>query len=140
MKKVWLILMLMSMLLAACAPEQASLTGSWMLTAYGPENATIPAVADTQAGLTFNEDGSVTGNSGCNGLGGTYEVEGDQITFSPFVSTLMACEDPIMSQEGAMHQVLTGTASYAIDGSTLTISNNGMVLVFTSASNSYPYP
>ncbi|HJS19969.1 MAG TPA: META domain-containing protein [Anaerolineales bacterium] len=138
MKKVWPILMLLGSLLAACAPQQASLTGSWTLTAYGPQSSTIPAVADSQAGLTFNEDGSVTGNSGCNGLGGTYEVDGDQITFSPFVSTLMACDDPIMSQEGAMHQVLNGTVSYAIDGDVLTLTNDSMVLVFTSASNPYP--
>jgi heat shock protein HslJ len=73
----------------------------------------------------------VTGNAGCNGLGGTYTVEGDQVTFSEVTSTLMACDDPRMAQEDAVHQVLTDTATFKIEGNTLTLTNNDMVLVLT---------
>jgi heat shock protein HslJ len=97
----------------------------------GPTGVQIHAVDDAEAGLTFNEDGTVTGNSGCNGLGGTYTVEGDQVTFSEVVSTLMACDDPRMEQEDAFQQVLTDTASYKVEGNTLTLTNNNMVLVLT---------
>lgn len=107
----------------------ASLIGAWKLTAYGPAGAPTPAVEGVEAGLTFNEDGTVSGTSGCNGLGGDYTVEGDRITFGEFVSTLMACDAPIMEQEEAAHQVMTGTATYKIEGDTLTITNNDMVLV-----------
>jgi putative lipoprotein len=91
----------------------------------------VPAVEDTEAGITFNEDGTVAGNSGCNGFGGNYTVEGDQVAFSEIVSTLIACEEPIMSQEEAVFKVLTDTASYAIEGNTLTLTNNEMTLVLT---------
>jgi heat shock protein HslJ len=101
------------------------------LVSYGSAAAPTPAVPDTEAGLTFNEDGTVTGNSGCNGLGGDYTVEGDQITFGQIVSTLIACDDPRMAQEDAVHKVLTETARYKIEGSTLTLTNNDMVLVLT---------
>jgi putative lipoprotein len=78
----------------------------------------------------------VTGSSGCNGFGGKYIVEGDQITFSEIVSTLMACDDARMAQEAAVLAVLSDTATYTIDGSTLTLTNNDVVLVF--ARGSYP--
>jgi heat shock protein HslJ len=80
-------------------------------------------------GLTFNEDGTVTGTSGCNEFGGNYTVEGDQITFSEVVSTLKLCDAPLMEQEEAMQQVMTETATYQIEGNTLTITNNDKVLV-----------
>ena len=66
----------------------ASLIDAWKLTAYGPADAPRPAVEGVDAGLTFNEDGSVTGSSGCNGLGGDYTVEGDQITFGEHAISL----------------------------------------------------
>lgn len=139
MKTYLLSLLLLSLMLSACsansgqgAPDpSASLIGAWKLTAYGPKDAPVPAVEGVDAGLTFNEDGTVSGTSGCNGLGGDYSVDGDKITFGEFVSTLMACDDPIMRQEEAAHRVMTGTASYKIEGDTLTITNNDMVLVLT---------
>ena len=134
MKRTLMILMVFVLALSACsAQESRSIVGSWELIEFGPAGSTMPAVEDSEAGLTFNEDGSVSGSTGCNGAGSEYTVDGDQIEFAPFVSTLMACEDPIMEQESTFHQVLNGTATYEIDGDTLTLSRDGMVLVFTAA-------
>jgi len=132
-KKYLLLLFVISLALSACTAQESStsLVGTWNLTAYGPPVSPIPAVADAGAQLTFNGDGTVGGNSGCNGFGGDYSVEGDQITFGQITSTLMACEDARMAQEDAVHTVLTDTATYAIEGNTLTLTNNDMVLVFT---------
>ncbi len=133
MRKVLLVLFVISLVMAACSAQDSStsLIGSWKLTAYGPAGSPTPAVEDVEAGLTFNEDGTVSGTSGCNGLGGDYTVEGDQITFGQIISTLMACDSPIMDQESAVTQVLTGTADFSIEGNTLTLTNNDMVLVLT---------
>jgi heat shock protein HslJ len=145
MKKYLLTLLLISLAISACSAQNggdssASLIGSWKLVAYGPANAPIPAVEGVEAGLTFEADGKATGTSGCNGLGGDYTVAGDQITFGEFVSTLMACDDPIMAQEGAAYKVMTGTATYKIEGDTLTITNDDMVLVFTRGALSSEEP
>lgn len=138
MKQYLLTLLILTVAGSACsgqdieqAPQEpaSSLIGAWKLTAYGPVNAPTPAVEGVDAGLTFSQDGKVSGNSGCNGLGGDYSVKGNEITFGEFVSTLMACEDPIMKQEDAAHRVLTGTATYEIEGDTLTITNKDLVLV-----------
>lgn len=108
-----------------------SLTGAWKLTSFGSADVLSAALADVEAGLTFNDDGTVTGTSGCNEFGGGYSVEGAQITFKEIVSTLKLCDSPLMGQEEAMQQVLTETATYQIDGNTLTITNNDRVLVLT---------
>lgn len=136
MKKYLLMLVVLSMALYGCSPGQASLIGTWNLTAYGPSASPTPAVPDSGAQITFSEDGTVAGNSGCNGFGGKYNVEGDQITFSEIVSTLMACDAARMAQEAAVHQVLSDTATFNIEGSTLTLTNNDMVLILTRVS--YP--
>ena len=133
MKKYLLILFILSLALSACASgsNSPSLIGSWKLTAYGPADSPVPAVEDSEASLTFNADGTLTGNGGCNGLGGEDKVNGDQIEFGPIMSTLMACvDDGRMTQEGVVTQVMTDTASYQIEGNTLTITRDGTVLVF----------
>ncbi len=141
MKRYLLILLFISLIASGCAPSQsASLVGTWRLNAYGPKETPTPAVTGAEATLTFDNKAGVTGNAGCNSLGGTYKVDGDQITFSDVVSTLMACDDSRMAQESAVTQVLSGTAKYELKDNTLTLTNNNMVLIFTSASNSYPVP
>jgi heat shock protein HslJ len=131
-KKSLLVLFILSLALSACASgsNSPSIVGTWKLTAYGPADSPTPAVADVDATLTFDADGKVGGSGGCNSLGGDYTVEGEQITFGPIISTMMACADPIMAQEGMVTQVMNESASYAIDGNTLTISRDGNILVF----------
>ncbi|HSL30952.1 MAG TPA: META domain-containing protein [Anaerolineales bacterium] len=132
MKKYLLTLFVFVLALTACSAEgsSASLVGSWRLTSYGPPDALSPAVEGSEANITFNEDGTLGGNSGCNGYGGNYTVEGSQITFNEIISTLIFCEEPLGGQEAAVYQVLTETATYEIDGNTLTLTNNDRVLVF----------
>jgi heat shock protein HslJ len=91
------------------------------------------AVPDVDASLIFGEDGTISGNVGCNSLGGEYTVDGDQITFNNLASTLMACDDVLMDQESAVLQVLSGTARFEIENETLTIVNSDMTLVFAVA-------
>ena len=148
MKKYLLPFLAVALILAACSsqntqqtaePSQStpeaspstSIIGAWKLSAYGAAGAPTPAVATEQAGVTFNTDGTVTGNSGCNGFGGNYTLEDNQVSFDQIASTLMACDDPLMAQEDAVHKVLTETAIYKIEGDTLTITNHDSVLVLT---------
>jgi len=132
MKKHLLILLIICSTVSACAAKESSrsLVGSWKLIAYGPVDSPTPAVPDVKAMLSFGADGTLTGNTGCNQIGGKYNVEGDQITFDSIVSTLIACPDLQMTQEETMLQVLTETATFKIEGNMLTITKNDMVLVF----------
>jgi len=109
---------------AACASQDhaSGLRGqSWKLVSYGPVNNPTPAVPDARTGLIFGEDSQLSGNVGCNSLGGGYKVRGNQITFEQIVSTMMACSEPLMQQEGAVFSMLAATVTFKIEGSTLTI-------------------
>jgi heat shock protein HslJ len=131
LKRKLYLLLLFVLLLSACAEQSSALQGTWKLTQYGPTDSMTPAVGDADATLTFSDDGTVTGSGGCNSLGGEYEVKSNEITFGPITSTLMGCEEPRMTQESFVTQVLTGTAQYEIADDTLTITNNDRVLVFS---------
>jgi heat shock protein HslJ len=114
----------------APASEPATLTGTWKLTSYRASDVLSSVVTNAEAFLTFNEDGTVTGTSGCNEFGGSYTVEGDQITFNEIVSTLKLCDSPLMGQEEAMQQVMAGTAAYQIvDNNILSINNGDRELI-----------
>jgi heat shock protein HslJ len=80
------------------------------------------------ATLEFREDGTLDVFSGCNDMGFTYEVVGAAITFSLVGSTRLACEGSAGALSAHVGQVLTGTATYAIEAQRLTLMNGTLGL------------
>ena len=135
MKKISLILafvIVATFTLSACMPGGTSLKGTtWELTSYGPEASPTAALPDVDATITFQDDGTVTGNLGCNSLTGEYQVSGSKVTMQ-VASTMMACEEARMTQEGSAFGVLADISEYSIKDKTLTLKGaNGEVLIFT---------
>jgi len=111
-------------ILAACSGNpSASLTGSWKLISYGSPANPAPAAPDIDTSIEFASDGTLTGNVGCNGFGGDYTVEGNNIVFGQIISTLMFCEGPVGEQEATTLAVFTESAPFIVDGDTLTITS-----------------
>jgi heat shock protein HslJ len=83
------------------------------------------AVASVLAGTTitanFGEDGTMTGNSGCNDDSGPYKVTGNQIGIGPLSSTRKACSDPagVMEQEAQYLAALENAEVFIVDGNAL---------------------
>jgi heat shock protein HslJ len=131
-------------LAAGAAPLADSLAGSsWVLTEYAVQRAApLPAVGEQPPTLVFGTDGTVSGNTGCNGFGGEYSETGDhQLTFGPIISTLRACEDPdIHAQEQLILRVLDGEVVYTHDEDTLTISAPAGMLVYAAEPGSVGMP
>ena len=135
MKKVTQFLMIVSFILAACSANDSNATpapngnvssspaGTWELISYGSPANPTPAAPDIETSIEFTADGTLTGNVGCNGFGGDYQVEGDKIVFGQIVSTLMFCEGPSGEQEAITLTVFTESAPFVIDGNTLTITS-----------------
>jgi len=74
--------------------DQRVLTGiDWRLASLGPAGAETGVVAGTTVTLRFGEDDRASGSTGCNSFSGTYQVRGDNISFSRLVSTRRACLD-----------------------------------------------
>ena len=83
----------------------------WTLTTLAGES-----VPDGVTTTLFLSGGEVVGNAGCNSYFGSYELDGDSLTFpNPFGSTLKFCEDPLMAVEAAYLPLLQETATWAID-------------------------
>lgn len=74
--------------------DQRVITGiDWRLASLGPAGAETGVVAGTTVTLRFGEDDRASGSTGCNSFSGTYQVRGDNISFSRLVSTRRACLD-----------------------------------------------
>lgn len=81
---------------------------NWVSTAYNNEQRVVPKKENIFS-LTFKNDGSFSATTDCNGVGGNYEVNRNQITFSKMISTMMYCEG---SQESEFLKMLRDTQSY----------------------------
>jgi heat shock protein HslJ len=118
--------------LAACVSGNSLAGTTWTLVSYGDAASTTAAAAGVETSLTFNKDGTVGGNMGCNGFGGEYSVKGETVKFKNLFSTMMACEEPRMSQETTTFSMMNGDVTYAIDGNTLTLTaSDGRVLILS---------
>jgi heat shock protein HslJ len=79
--------------------------------------------------ISFDGEGNMTSTTDCNSLSGTFEVNGNQLTFGPFISTLMYCDG---SLEGEYSGQLSKTERYIIQGQgtelRLSLSDGGVMI------------
>ncbi|MFN7057191.1 META domain-containing protein, partial [Hyphomonas sp.] len=112
-----------------CGGEPVSLLAGdeWMVEEIN--NAAL--VEGSRVTINFNADaGEAGGRSGCNSYGAPFTLTGESLTFGPIVSTQMACEDPLMRQENALHKALGDVTGFQItdDGALLlTASERGHI-------------
>jgi len=75
--------------------------------------------------LEFTGDNQASGSGGCNNYRGSYTLNGESLTFSPVLSTRMACvEEGVMEQESAYFLALQASVSYRLTADELIISNS----------------
>ncbi len=111
----------------------ASLAGSaWQLAYYGQEYAPTAVIPNSGVTLIFQNGTQIAGHGGCNSFGGEYQVNGNQITISHVISTMMAClANDITTQEQAYFAALQSVSTFKIDGNTLTMPYAEGQLTFT---------
>lgn len=89
--------------LGGCSSAPGTVVGTW----GDPD-------ANAKPWMTFEEDGSYSGNDGCNGLGGNWTEEGGTVDLGQMRSTLMFCE--------GVDTWLSLAAEAKLDGDTLTFT------------------
>ena len=99
-------MMLAAISTPAAAHQERLSGGEWVLKG---------ATGNRPASIKF-EAGRVSGSGGCNRFGGTYKLEGDQLSFSALVSTRMACAPEVMEKEQAYFDLLSRVRSVALAG------------------------
>lgn len=85
--------------------------------------AEIPA---SQGALVSFGDGRMSGTVGCNRLGSDYTYAAGKLGFGPVMSTRMACQEPLTSQEFAFVSLLgTSPATSFTNNGALVLSGKG---------------
>ncbi len=91
---------------------------TWQLESYPVNGVSQQALPDHPAILIL-QDGKFSGNTGCNGLSGTYTIQGDAIHFELGPMTMRACLEDVADQEAAYLAGLQQAATYRIEGGKL---------------------
>ncbi len=107
----------------------------WDLMELG--SAVVPSITKAHLLFTGGQPKKVSGNTGCNLLNGSFELNGsDGIKFSAFATTRRACIDnPSTDVETKFLKVLGQTAKWSIRDSVLILSNGNTVLAKLKAVN-----
>jgi heat shock protein HslJ len=90
--------------------------------AFLSQSATgITLAPDATLRIEFN-DGQVSFSGGCNGHSGQATFAGDQLTVGPMMSTMMACDQPLMDQDTAVAAFLNAGVTVLLDGANLALT------------------
>jgi heat shock protein HslJ/uncharacterized lipoprotein YbaY len=114
--------------LSGCGGTLASrLTGAdWTIAEINGQ----PAAGRAPVTLRFEEGGRAGGQGPCNVYGGEWRLEGERLTFGRMFSTMMACPEPAMSQEQALHRLFGTVRGWRIgEQGELVIEGEGGSLV-----------
>jgi heat shock protein HslJ len=83
--------------------------------------------------MTFDQEGQLNGNAGCNDYFASYKVDGNKLTISDSGATLKLCEEDVMAEETAFLAALNKVVSYQITGNSLQVrdAEDNILIAFT---------
>ncbi|HEY7813766.1 MAG TPA: META domain-containing protein [Nakamurella sp.] len=79
------------------------------------------------------EGGSLSANAGCNSMAGRYVAVGGKLTAPQLASTMMACDEALMTQDAWLAAFLASGPTYTLEGDTLTLTNGTDTVVLGPA-------
>jgi heat shock protein HslJ len=100
-------------------PGQHALTGTtwqWAQTRYNNDTRTVPAKPEKYT-IRFREAGQIDVRADCNRKGGTYSLQGKQLSIKIITSTMAACEPGSLENEFVRN--LTAGTNYFFRGGNL---------------------
>ena len=99
------------------------LSGKWSLHVLKLDGEKIVPGKKNQVWIDFKGD-RVSGNGGCNSYGGTFTVDGDQLTFKELAWTEMACLDQaVMKLENQYLQAIGKVKKFAVNDKELILTD-----------------
>ena len=109
-----------------------AIVGSWTVTSYYAGDAILSVTGDATLTADFADDGSVSGNAGCNNYNGPYEIDGDSITIGPLAGTKMACtSEELSKQEADFLAALELATTFIVTGDRLDLLRDGGTIAAT---------
>jgi heat shock protein HslJ len=127
-------------------PEQVTVTlGQKRLTGCGGDPASLlqgrewivaglagkPVLAEPRITMTFAANGGVSGLGSCNRFNAEYTLTGEGLSISKGMSSMMACEEPIMRQVQTFLELLARVSRFSItsDGALVLHSDGDRTIV-----------
>jgi heat shock protein HslJ len=102
----------------------------WKLTRLGDVAVTAPHSKREPHIVLQPDTRRVTGSGGCNSLNGSYELDGNHLTFSKVVTTMMMCMDGMDTEQNFL-AALSKTKNWSITGQELKLSDGDGNVVAT---------
>jgi heat shock protein HslJ len=100
-------------------PDRPLIATHWIVESIIDRDTASSIPQGATAQLLVNADGTFTGNTGCNQMGGAAVIAGPTIRFADVFTTKMACEDGRMRLEQTVLNVLHDTVNYEIEADLL---------------------
>ena len=95
----------------------------WKLLELNGKGIVVSKEQSREPHFILKEENRMTGHSGCNSFGGSYELTGsNKISFSKIISTKMACID--VPYENEYLQVFESVDTYTLKGDVLLLNNS----------------
>lgn len=97
----------------------ATILGDWVLARL---DGRAPLEGSTVT-LTFDKDGRIAGQAGCNRYAAGTAIDSNTITVSQAISTRMACPEPLMQQENRYLQALARAKHFSVEAGALVLKD-----------------
>ena len=113
---------------ASTAPtsSKASLTNTyWKLVELDGARVAMTPEQEREVRITLDDNGKVTGFTGCNRVMGGYTVAAEVLRFTQLAGTRMMCPPPAMQLESAVLANLNSVTGFRIDGEQLILLKDG---------------
>jgi putative lipoprotein len=134
------LILLTGIVLAACGiiPSTGDrlMSEVWTLQSMVSGGADVALEDGVTTTIQFSEDGTYSGNGGCNSYSGSYTIEGNSISLGVAASTLVACATG-MEQEAAFFAALPEVTNYEVtaEGMRLQSEDRSVALLFVASSD-----
>lgn len=101
----------------------------WQLVRFQPSGEKMRAALNDEARLHFSVDNTISGHTGCNAMGGEYELKDDQLTIQAFFTKRYCAQ--VAAMENAENQIMAQPMTVVRQGDELILRAGGGQLVYT---------
>lgn len=93
----------------------------WIATMVNNGKEAVIGIPEDISVTARFENGTVSGNAGCNNYNGSYELDGNNIKFGEIASTMMYCEGPASEVESNYLIALQNSDNYVFENGRLVL-------------------
>lgn len=104
--------------------QAAGLSGDWIVTRYARANGkTAEPIAERPILVTFDDDGSLRGSTGCRPMEGLYVIQADLVVLAPVDTIGLPCEGDVRAQERRLLRIFDATVFWQRNGDKLVLAD-----------------